>query len=203
MDCSLPGSSIHGIFQARVPEWVAIAFSDTEAYHVSNTSYIAEKVHFGTQFTERGLEHSSDFSRWKAALTGKGMDYSLRFIPQFCVCARALSRVWFLAIPWTVAHQAPLSVGFPRQEYWTGLPFPPPVELLEAGIEPASSVPPVLAGGFFTTGTVWKALSCHHQHCHTLLNTALNLDLVFGFIVVCVLIYLNVSSSKAFRTTSS
>ena len=93
MDCSLPCSSVHGIFQARVPEWVAIAFSDTEAYHVSNTSYIAEKVHFGTQFTERGLEHSSDFSRWKAALTGKGMDYSLRFIPQFCVCARALSRV--------------------------------------------------------------------------------------------------------------
>ena len=77
------------------------------------------------------------------------------------------------------------------------------MDLPEPGIEPASSVPPVLAGGFFTTGTVWKALSCHHQNCHTLLNIALTLDLVFGFVVVCVLIYLNVNSSKAFRTTSS
>ena len=51
------------------------------------------------------------------------------------------------AIPWTVAHQAPLSMGFPRQEYWSGLPFPPPGDLPDPGIKPVS---PALAGRFFT-----------------------------------------------------
>ena len=49
--------------------------------------------------------------------------------------------------PWTVAHQAPLSVGFPRQEHWSGLPFPSLGDLPDPGIEPTS---PALAGGFFT-----------------------------------------------------
>ena len=49
--------------------------------------------------------------------------------------------------PWTVAHQALLSMGFPRQEYWSELPFPSPGDLSDLGIEPAS---PALAGGFFT-----------------------------------------------------
>ena len=49
--------------------------------------------------------------------------------------------------PWTVACQAPLSMGFPRQEYWSGLPFSPPGDLPDPGIKPAS---PALAGGFFT-----------------------------------------------------
>ena len=49
---------------------------------------------------------------------------------------------------WTVTHQAPLSMGFPRQEYWSGLPFPPPGDPPAPGIEPAS---PALAGGFFTS----------------------------------------------------
>ena len=50
--------------------------------------------------------------------------------------------------PWTVACQAPLSMGFPRQEYWSGLPFSPPGDLPDPGIKPAS---PALAGDFFTT----------------------------------------------------
>ena len=53
-------------------------------------------------------------------------------------------------IPWTVACQAPLSIGFPRQEYWGGLPFPPPGDVPDPRIEPASLVSPALAGGFFT-----------------------------------------------------
>ena len=53
--------------------------------------------------------------------------------------------------PWTVAHQAPLSMGFPRQEYWSGLPFPPPGDLPNLGIKPTSFVSPALAGRFFTT----------------------------------------------------
>ena len=58
-------------------------------------------------------------------------------------------------MPWTVAHQAPLSTGFPRQEYWNGLPFPSRGDLPDPGIEPVS---PALAGGFFTTETPGKAI---------------------------------------------
>ena len=60
----------------------------------------------------------------------------------------SLSHVQLFATPRTVAHQAPLSMGFPRQEYWSGLPFPSPGDLLDPGIEPRS---PTLGGGFFIT----------------------------------------------------
>ena len=53
--------------------------------------------------------------------------------------------------PWTVARQAPLSMGFPSQKYWNGLPFPSPGNLPNPGIEATSLVSPALAGGFFTT----------------------------------------------------
>ena len=75
MDCSLPGSSVHGIFQARVLEWVAMAFSEN------------------------------------------GILLLLLLLSRF-------SRVQLCAAPQTAAHQAPLSLGFSRQEYWSGLPFP-------------------------------------------------------------------------------
>ena len=55
----------------------------------------------------------------------------------------------FFSTPWTVARQAPLSMGFPRQEYWSGLPFPSQGDLPHPGIEPASVS--CFAGGFFTT----------------------------------------------------
>ena len=51
--------------------------------------------------------------------------------------------------PWTVTHQAPLTTGFPRQEYWSGLPFPSWGNLLDPGIEPTSPASPSLAGRFF------------------------------------------------------
>ena len=63
------------------------------------------------------------------------------------------------ATPWTVPHQAPLSMGFSRQEYWSGLPFPPPGDLPDPGIEPRSLMSPALAGGFFTTSATWEAHS--------------------------------------------
>ena len=57
----------------------------------------------------------------------------------FCFSkAKLLSCVWFFATPWTVAYQAPLSMEFSRQEYWSGLPFPSPGDLPDAGIEPGS-----------------------------------------------------------------
>ena len=59
------------------------------------------------------------------------------------------SRVQLFAASWTVACQSPLSMGFSRQEYWSGLPCPPPGDLLDPGIEPGSLESPALAGGFF------------------------------------------------------
>ena len=62
-----------------------------------------------------------------------------------------VSCVELFVTPWTVAHQTPLSSGFSRQEYWSGLPFPPPGNLPDPGIEPESPAALTLAGGFFTT----------------------------------------------------
>ena len=56
----------------------------------------------------------------------------------------------------TVARQAPLSVGFSRQEYWSGWPCPPPGDLPDPGIEPLSLVSPALAREFFTTSATWE-----------------------------------------------
>ena len=73
-----------------------------------------------------------------------------------CVCACMLTRfshVQLFAILWTVACQAPLSMEFSRQEYWSGLPCPPPGDLPDPGIPPASLTSPALAGVFFTTST--------------------------------------------------
>ena len=56
-----------------------------------------------------------------------------------------------------MAHQILLSIGLPRQEYWSGLPSPSPGELLDPGIEAASLISPVLAGSIFTTSVTWEA----------------------------------------------
>ena len=59
------------------------------------------------------------------------------------VCAQSLNHVWYFVTPWTVACQAPLSMGFPREKYWSGLPFPSPGDLPDPGTKPTS---PSLAG---------------------------------------------------------
>ena len=76
IDVSLPGSSVPGILQARILEWVAISFSNAR--------------------------------KWK-------------------VKVKSLSRVQLFVTAWTVAYRAPLSMGFSRQEYWSGLPLPSPI----------------------------------------------------------------------------
>ena len=68
------------------------------------------------------------------------------------------SHVQLFATPRTVAHQAPLSMGFSRHEYWSGLPSPPPGDFPDPGIKPGSLMSPALAGSFFTTSATWKAL---------------------------------------------
>ena len=71
------------------------------------------------------------------------------------------SGVWPFVNPWTVAHQAPLSMRFSKQEYWSGLPFPSPGDLPDPGIKITSLMSPSLAGRFFSTSTAWKTLSEH------------------------------------------
>ena len=68
-----------------------------------------------------------------------------------------LSHVRLSVTPWTAARQAPLSVGFSRQEYQSGLPRPPPGDLPDPGIKPAPLASPALVGGFFTTSATWEA----------------------------------------------
>ena len=74
-----------------------------------------------------------------------------------CVLSH-FSRVQLFATTWTVAHQAPLSMGFSRPESWHGLPFPSPGGLPDPGIGPMSLMSPALAGRFFTTSATWEAL---------------------------------------------
>ena len=85
--------------------------------------------------------------------------------PLSCAPAQSFSRVWLFVTPWTVACQAPLSMAFHRQEYWSGLPFPPPGDLPDPGIKPRS---PPLAGGFFTTEPPGKS-SCYPNLTYYLL----------------------------------
>ena len=67
--------------------------------------------------------------------------------------------VQLFATLWTIAYQAPLSMGFSRKEYQSGLPCPPPGDLPNPGIEPRSLVSPAFPGGFFITSTTWEALT--------------------------------------------
>ena len=77
-------------------------------------------------------------------LAGRGTSVAYKV----ALAVESLSHVWLFVTPWTVTHQAPLSMGFSRQEYWSGLPFLPPGDLPNPGIEPMS---PALAGRLFTT----------------------------------------------------
>ena len=75
------------------------------------------------------------------------------------VCMLSLfSRVRLFETPWAIARQVPLSMGFSRQEYRSGLPCPPPGDLPDPGIKFKSLISPVLAGGSFTTSVTWEAL---------------------------------------------
>ena len=100
MDCSPPGSSIHGIPQARILEWVAIPFS-------------------------RGCSWPWDRTR-SSALEADYLPPEPPGKPSCCSGVELLSHVRLFAVPWTVAYQAPQSLEFSRQEYWSGLPFPSP-----------------------------------------------------------------------------
>ena len=128
MDCSLPGSLTHGIFQGIVLEWVDIAFSGV---HITRC-----KIN-----TSGKLLHSRGISAHCSVMT--------------CMPSQ-FNHVGLFVTPWTVAQQAPLSMEFSWQEQWSGLPFPPPRDLCNPVIEPASLMSPALACVFFTTSATWK-----------------------------------------------
>ena len=110
--------------------------------------YISLKARFSIQFISKHGPHSLLGLHHFSALAS-------------CVCAQLFSHVWLFATPWTVACQALLSMGFPRQEYQNGLPFPSPGDLPNPGIEPAL---PALAGRFFATEPAGKPVvtsNCH------------------------------------------
>ena len=119
MDCSPPGSSVHGISQARRLDWVAISFS--------------------RDLPHPGFKPMSPV--WQVDSSPRSHQLS-PFLPM-CVCVFVcvcylLSCVWLFATPWTAALQAPLSMGFSRQGYWSGLPFPSQEICPDPGFEPGS-----------------------------------------------------------------
>ena len=137
MDCSLPGSSVHGVFQAIVLESIAISFS-------------------------RGSSQPRDW--------GRQPNYSQYMSEETCLPACVLSHVRLFVTPWTLAHQAPLSMEFSRQEYWSGLLNPPPGDLPGPGIKATCPVSLALAGGFFTTVPPSSALTEHFLSCRYSFN---------------------------------
>ena len=81
-------------------------------------------------------EPDQALSLWSGSTDSKTLDYQ-RTDPQFS-SVQSLSHVQFFATPWTAAYQAPLCMGFSRQEYWSGLPFPSPGDLPDPRIKPGS-----------------------------------------------------------------
>ena len=78
-----------------------------------------------------------------------------------CMSACMLGCIELLVTPWTAAHLGPLSLEFPKQEYWSGLASPPLGDLPGPGMETASLASPALAGRFFTTSVTWEACVGH------------------------------------------
>ena len=117
VDYRPPGSSVHGILQARTLEWVAISFSTPwkESYNQPR-QHIEKQRHY---FANKVKSESE--------------------VAQSCPT---------FATPWTVAHQAPRSMGVSRQEYWSGVPCPPPGDLPHPGIKLESLMSPALGGRF-------------------------------------------------------
>ena len=97
---------------------------------------------------------------WSVSKTIASMaSFTSSWIPKFrlqCVLS-CFSCVWPFVTPWTASHQVPLSMGFSRQEYWSGLSFPAPGALPHQGTEPASLMSAALAGSLFTISTTWEA----------------------------------------------
>ena len=130
MDCPLPGSSVHGIFQARVLEWGTIAFSQillarsrllihaAAAKSLQSCPTLCDPVD--------GSPPGSPVPGILQARTLEWVAISFSNAWKWKVKVKSLSRVRPSATPWTAAYQAPPPMGFSRQEYWSGVPLPSP-----------------------------------------------------------------------------
>ena len=108
-------------------------------------------------------EIMEDRGTWHAAAHGVAKSWprlshwaTAKRLEYVCVCAQSLSCVWVTL--WPVAQQVPPSLEFPRQKYWSGLPFTLPGDIPNPGTEPVSLASPALAGRFFTTAPSGKYL---------------------------------------------
>ena len=99
------------------------------------------------------------FTKLPRSLLLGGYESSLRTVSIIFVLG--CLGVWLLATPWYVACQAPLSMGFFRQEYWSGLPFPPPGDLPDPGIKPSSSASPALQADSLPAEPLGKPQASH------------------------------------------
>ena len=144
MDYSLPGSSVNGIFQARVLEWGAIAFSENmvqltltpEMFECSAKGGIGCKSHGPGEDNLDGYNPACRINpnRNKERQETERTQYGMRLWIQPSLTQFSL--VQFFATLWTIVCQAPLSMGFSRQEYWSGLPCPLPGDLPTQGSNP-------------------------------------------------------------------
>ena len=144
MDFSLPDSSVHGIFQGRIQEWVAISHSRGSSQPrdwtcISSVSCIASGFFTAAAAAAKSLQSCPtlcdpiDGSPPGSPVPGILQARTLEWVAisfsnawKWKVKVKSLSRVWPLVTPWTAAYQAPLSIGFSRQEYWSGVPLPSP-----------------------------------------------------------------------------
>ena len=142
MDCSPPGSSIHGILQVRIVEWISMPPSRRFPHSGINPSVskILGGGH-GNPLQDSCLENPMDRGAWWATVHRVAQSRTQLSAHTCMLCACLLSNfatLWTATL-WTLAHQAPLSIGFSRQESWSGLPCPPPGDLPHPRTEPASS----------------------------------------------------------------
>ena len=144
MDCNPPASSVRGILQARILEWVAIPFSRASSQPKDWTQFSCIAGRF---FTIRAtaaaakslqscptLRDPTDGSPPGSPVPGILQARTLEWVAislsnawKWKVKVKSLSRVRLLETPWTAAYQAPPSMGFSRQEYWSGVPLPSPI----------------------------------------------------------------------------
>ena len=133
--------------------WRLFLMSDWDNYEIGrNTDKIFFKIRLPLNFCLYQVM-SLLVNSQKSRKNSNGLKGWLRIIYQCaqCTCVHSVLS-WLFA-----AHQTPLSMGFSRQEYSSGLPWPPPGDLSTPGVELTSPASPVLAGGFFTTWATWEA----------------------------------------------
>ena len=120
---------------------------------LTRQKYIHTHTHTHTHINHLSNVYNTEFSTAQIQKFNTWLLINLNTRQNKDNCAKFFSRVWFFATPRTVDFQAALFMVFPRQEYWSGLPFPPLRDLPDPGIEPLSLTSPVSAGGFFSTTT--------------------------------------------------